>query len=207
LRLCVQYLALPVETQIEPPTTGIARVGVITDTHIPDRIKSLPPRVFELFSGVDLILHAGDICAPRVIKELEQVAPVLAVQGNRDIFYKIHRRLPMQRLIQIGNMRIGLAHGHGGLRGYLREKVAYLTIGYYFSQYDLRVQRWFKDAQAIVFGHTHYPVNRFRNGTLLFNPGAVGPDYKARFGASVGILTVNTLTQSVSGEIIPLSLP
>lgn len=194
----------PIETRIDAPPTGIARIGVLTDTHIPDRLKSLPPRVLELFTGVHLILHAGDISAPRVIKELEQVAPVFAVQGNRDIFYKTHRRLPMKRLIQIGNARIGMAHGHGGLRGYVREKVAYLTIGYYFSQYDLRVQRWFSDAHAIVFGHTHYPVNRFRNGTLLFNPGAVAPDYKARFGPSVGILTVNTNTGSVSGEIIPL---
>ncbi len=197
----------PIETQIEVPASGIARLGIVSDTHVPDRIKALPPRTLELLAGVDLILHLGDICAPRVIRQFEQVAPVLAVQGNRDIFFKAHRRLPLCRVLQIGDVRIGMAHGHGGLRGYLREKIAYLTIGYYFSQYDLRVQSWFENVQAIVFGHTHYPVNRFRKGVLLFNPGAVAPDYKARFGASIGLLTVNTHKKSVLGEILPLASP
>ena len=42
----------------------MSTLGVITDTHIPQRIKTLPPRVFEVFRGVDRILHAGDINAP-----------------------------------------------------------------------------------------------------------------------------------------------
>lgn len=189
------------------PASGIARLGIVSDTHIPDRAKALPPHTLELLAGVDLILHLGDICAPRVIRQFEEVAPVLAVQGNRDIFYKTHRRLPLHRILQIGDFRIGMTHGHGGVPSYLREKIAYFTVGYYFSQYDLRVQGWFKNVQVIVFGHTHYPVNRFRNGTLLFNPGSVAPDYKARFGASIGFLTLNTHEKTVSGEILPLAAP
>jgi len=207
--LCFRLFVVdsPTLDTLPVPVSGIARLGVVADTHIPDRLKALPPHTLEQLAGVDLILHLGDICAPRVIRQFEQVAPVLAVQGNRDIFYSTHRRLPLCRILQIGSVRIGLTHGHGGLSGYLHEKIAYFTTGYYFSQYDLRVQSWFTDVQAIVFGHTHYPANRLRNGVLLFNPGSVAPDYKARFGASVGILTVNTQSKALSGEILPLAAP
>ena len=39
-------------------------VGIIADTHIPHRLKAVPQAVFEIFSEVDLILHAGDIVDP-----------------------------------------------------------------------------------------------------------------------------------------------
>ena len=33
-------------------------IGVISDTHIPSRSYEIPEKVFEVFKGVDLILHA-----------------------------------------------------------------------------------------------------------------------------------------------------
>ena len=59
-------------------------IGLISDTHIPDRAKVLPQKVIEAFNDVELILHAGDLTSPRVIEELEDIAPVMAVQGNMD---------------------------------------------------------------------------------------------------------------------------
>jgi len=57
------------------------RVGVISDTHIP-QFKKLPEATWEHFAGVELIIHAGDLSILRVIAELETIAPVVAVQGN-----------------------------------------------------------------------------------------------------------------------------
>ena len=57
------------------------RIGVISDTH-----GLLNPRVFELFDGVDHILHAGDIGAEDVLLALRAIAPVTAVAGNIDNF-------------------------------------------------------------------------------------------------------------------------
>src|SRR2546430_517621 len=37
------------------------RIGLISDTHIPEACEHLPPRVFEIFRGVDLVMHAGDV--------------------------------------------------------------------------------------------------------------------------------------------------
>lgn len=187
------------------PGSGVVRLGVVADTHIPDRMRALPPRLFEVLRGVDLLLHAGDISHPRVLDELAQIAPVVAVQGNRDILYRANWRLPMQRVVEVGEARIGVAHGHGGLAGYIREKAMYYTVGYYFSRYEKRMLKWFDGVQALVFGHSHCPVNKMRDGVLLFNPGSVGPDYKAKHGASVGIVTVDAAARCVRGEILPLN--
>lgn len=182
------------------------RLGVVADTHVPDRVKALPPRMFELLSGVDLILHAGDLSRPGVLGELQALAPVVAVQGNRDIFYKTNRSLPMHRIIEVGALRIGLTHGHGGLAEYVKEKFLFLATGAFrYSRYEVQVRRWFSDVQAIVFGHTHFPVCKRVDGILLFNPGSVGPDYKLKSGASVGILTVDTVAQKIEGQILVLN--
>ena len=59
-------------------------IGLISDTHIPDRAKEIPQKVFDAFSEVDLILHAGDLTSLKVIEDLEKIAPVMAIQGNMD---------------------------------------------------------------------------------------------------------------------------
>lgn len=179
------------------------RIGVIADTHIPDRLKKLPASVFEKLRGVDVILHAGDLSAAHVVKDLETIAPVLTVQGNRDMITRYGWTLPTDRLIEIGEVRIGLTHGHGGVKKYLAEKLRYHTIGYNLERTVDRVQSRFKDVQAVVFGHTHRPYNKMCNGVLIFNAGSVGPDYYTRYGAGVGILTIKS--GIVTGEIIPLT--
>ncbi|HLB49394.1 MAG TPA: metallophosphoesterase family protein [Anaerolineales bacterium] len=193
--------------QLSVPDSGVARLGVVADTHIPDRMKALPPRLFDVLDGVDLVLHAGDISHPHVLDELARIAPVAAVQGNRDFRYRANWRLPLQMIVQVGDVRIGMAHGHGGLAGYIGEKLMYYTVGYYFSRYEKRMLNWFNNVQALVFGHSHHPVNEVRDGVLLFNPGSVGPDYETGRGAAVGMLTVDATARSVRGQIIPLSSP
>ncbi|MBI4236759.1 MAG: metallophosphoesterase family protein, partial [Chloroflexi bacterium] len=37
------------------------RIGLISDTHVPEAGRQLPGQVYELLRGVDLILHAGDM--------------------------------------------------------------------------------------------------------------------------------------------------
>jgi len=67
------------------------RLGIISDTH-----GKLRPEVFDLFSGVDHILHAGDVGSADILTELEVLAPVTAVYGNVDDFdlRDVSRRLP-----------------------------------------------------------------------------------------------------------------
>jgi predicted phosphodiesterase len=60
---------------------SIVRIGVIADTH-----GLFAPALVEHFAGVTAILHAGDIGDSDVIRQLQQIAPVIAVSGNVDEF-------------------------------------------------------------------------------------------------------------------------
>ena len=55
------------------------RIGIISDTH-----GSLNPRAYAALADCDHIIHAGDICGPAILRELETLAPVTAVLGNND---------------------------------------------------------------------------------------------------------------------------
>jgi len=58
------------------------RIGLISDTHIPEARPELWEQIFHAFDGVDMIMHAGDIHEFHVLDALEQVAPVYAARGN-----------------------------------------------------------------------------------------------------------------------------
>ena len=60
------------------------KVAVLADTHAPRYWKACPPEVARRLEGVDLILHAGDVCRATVLEELAAFAPVRAVLGNND---------------------------------------------------------------------------------------------------------------------------
>ena len=60
------------------------RIGLISDTHIPESGPELPPQVYQAFEDVDLILHGGDLHVIQVLDWLEQLAPALASRGNGD---------------------------------------------------------------------------------------------------------------------------
>ena len=165
-------------------------LGIITDTHIPQRVKALPPRVLEVFRGVDRILHAGDINSRRVLDQLAEIAPVDAVAGNADLF---KHGLPLTRVIELEGRRIGLAHGHGGWSQYLRSKVRD-QFGYDQEHYLKIVHGAFGPVDAIVFGHTHRFYRAQRSCVLLFNPGPIAPDFYNTPGPQVGLLHITART-------------
>lgn len=178
------------------------RLGVVADTHIPDRLRRLPDGLPGALAGVDAILHAGDITTRRVLAELGRIAPVHAVAGNRDFTLG----LPLDRLLEFDGVRLALTHGHGGWGGYLREKLLFATVGYDIPRYLRQVQARFagRGVRAIVFGHSHRVVNTVVEGVLLFNPGGVAPDYHGPFyGPTAGILTIEA--GQVRGQVVPVS--
>ena len=108
-------------------------------------------------SGVEMILHAGDLTEAFVLELLEDIAPVAAVSGNND-GKKLHKMLGERRIVQAESVRIGLVHGHAGPQKTTRDRALHAFDG---------------DAvDAIVFGHSHIPYNRRHGGILLFNPGS-----------------------------------
>lgn len=141
------------------------RLGIISDTH-----GLLRPDVFEVFSQVDHILHAGDIGPASLLTELEALAPVTAVYGNTDD-WDLRRRLPRVARVQLDGFEIVVTHGDQ-----------------FGSPTPELVQAAFPDAEIIVFGHTHRPVLTLVDVVVtVMNPGAAG---QKRFDLqpSVGIM-------------------
>jgi uncharacterized protein len=55
------------------------RIGIISDTH-----GLLRPEAERGLTGVNHIIHAGDIGRPEIVDALRRIAPVTAIRGNVD---------------------------------------------------------------------------------------------------------------------------
>jgi uncharacterized protein len=153
------------------------RIGVISDTHgLFD--ESIP----SIFDGVDAIIHAGDIGKLEVIRRLEQIAPVFAVEGNNDSF----RTFPNDRVENLAGHRVMIRHIFGEL--------------HQLQKRDRKLVEEIK-LQVVVFGHSHRPYQQMLGKTLLFNPGSAGP---RRFSLprTVGMLSLRR--SSAEARIISL---
>jgi hypothetical protein len=185
-------------------SSEILRVGVVADTHVPDRVRSLHPQLIPGLSaaGVSQILHAGDVCVSAVLDQLAQVAPVTAVGGNRDWLFR--SRLPLGRFLTIAGTSVALVHGHGGFLPYFKDKWYYLVEGYREARYTKRLHQFAPAAKVIVFGHTHRPVNLWQEDQLFFNPGSASTGPTLSGNPSYGILHFSA-DGSVLGEIIEMN--
>jgi len=157
------------------------KVGVLSDTHL--RIPDEPFKrlMRERFSDVDALIHAGDIVSPAVLDYLS-AWELYAVAGNMD-GWNIAERLPEKRVVTLGGRDIGIIHG-GGAPGGLEDRV--------LSAFD--------GVSCVVFGHSHNPVNKVKNGVLLFNPGSP-TDARYTKKNSIGFLTID---EDITGEIVYL---
>ena len=161
-------------------------IGLISDTHIPDRAKVLPQKVLDSFKDVDLILHAGDLTSPKVIEELEQLAPVMAIQGNMDRVNGID--LPKAKVIEAEDLKIGLIHGEVYPRAD-SDQLLYLAK-------ELNVD-------ILVSGHSHQPKIEQKEGKLLLNPGS--PIVPRLADRTVMLLEINN--KEVDVEIVKIGAP
>jgi putative phosphoesterase len=131
------------------------RIGIISDTH-----NFFDPQIPKLFDGVEHILHAGDIGAPKILLELEQIAPVTAVVGNTD---DPNFRYEITNVVELLGRKF-LVHHIVNPRELSEE-----------LQDRIESER----PQVVVFGHTHKPFCEKIGGVVYFNPGYAG---KSRFG-------------------------
>lgn len=157
------------------------RIGVISDTHIPSRARSVPGEVFQGLMGVDLLIHAGDITHWSVIDELSAIAPVMAVYGNMDSAEN-RLRLPRTRVVEAEGVRIGVVHGDG-----------------YGGSTPTRALQSFSGVDCIVFGHSHKALCEYRGSILLFNPGSP-TDRRTSSQFSYGVLHINQ--GKITGDIV-----
>jgi putative phosphoesterase len=157
------------------------RLGVISDTH-----GQLRPEVFDVFSGVDHILHAGDVGPAALLTELETVAPVTAVYGNTD-GWDLRDRLPRVAMVELDGFNVVVTHGD--------------QLG---VPNPAKLHDAFPDAEILIFGHTHRPLLTLVDVVVtVMNPGGAGP---RRFDLppSVGILELEPGIPP-RGRLVPLT--
>ena len=171
------------------------RIGLISDTHSAGSGRDLPGKVLEVLSGVDLILHCGDLECLGVLDYLDTVAPVLAVRGYEDPREPGDRLADAVRVVHADGVAIGMIHdiqwpgpkiattGDGtGL--VLPEGQAADTLAAKFGE---RVD-------VVLFGDTHEELVCRWDGVLMVNPGSpTYPGKRHRRGAlgTVGLMEID----------------
>lgn len=139
-------------------------VGLISDTH-----GLLRPGVHKALTGVELILHSGDVGGADILDELRLIAPVRAVFGNTDP--RGDPALTEEICIAIDGITMHVSHGH---------EVGSPTPAKLAARYD---------ADIVVYGHTHRPLVSRLGKQLFVNPGSAGPK-RFNLTPSIGRLTI-----------------
>jgi len=182
------------------------RIGLISDTHVPEISRAIPPRVAEAFDGVDLILHAGDLSVLAILDELQRIAPVLAARGDDDYQIEDERIEDVQQLnfdgtsiyviaargdddYQIEDERIEDVQqlNFDGTSIYVVHSSVFWARSIIERPADHDLE---KAPDVVVFGHTHRDWMENVGESLLVSPGsAVFPYYQLRLG-TVALLTI-----------------
>ena len=162
------------------------RVAILADTHAPRRWQACPPRVAEHLRDADLILHAGDVCTAGVLDELAGYAPVHAVLGNNDGPDVAAWGAPETLELDLAGLRVAMIHDSGPADG----RAA-------------RMRRRFPNADLVVFGHSHIPMDQTNAGVRIFNPGSP-TDRRRQPRGTIGIVDIEH-GEVVAAQIIPVT--
>ncbi len=149
-------------------------IGILSDTH-----GVVPASLHEAFTGVQHIVHAGDVGGDAVLAELETIAPVLAVRGNTDRG-SLGWRLPERLNVRLGGVRL--------LVGHIEQRLVDAGVPH--------------DVAVVVTGHTHVPKVTRRGGVLHVNPGAAGGAARGGHGSTAAVL--DTAADGLNVRILDL---
>lgn len=153
------------------------KVGIIADTH-----GFCHSRVFHIFDGMDLIIHAGDIGGETVISDLEALAPVTAVVGNVD-GPPLTDKYPTLAEVTVEGRLVIVTHQAGPPERLSDELKALVEE---------------RKPAVLVFGHTHLSLARHQGGVLYLNPGYAG---RQRFGWKRSVAVLHILDTGVEAVI------
>lgn len=134
----------------------MVRLLLISDTHVPNRARDLPARLWDEVDAADVVVHAGDWVAPELLDQLEErSARLVACWGNND-GPVLRARLPERADVTLAGVRFTVVHETGAAAGR-----------------EARAARRYPDTQVLVFGHSHIPWDtRAETGMRLLNPGS-----------------------------------
>lgn len=157
---------------------------MLADTHLRADLSALPSAVWAHVEACDAVLHAGDVMTADLLDALRARRPVHAVLGNND--HALAGALPDRLELTLAGVLLAMVHDSGARAG--RER---------------RMRRWFPQAQVVVFGHSHIPVDaQGEDGQRLFNPGSA-VQRRRQPHRTVGVLEL-AAGEVVGHEIVPV---
>ncbi len=166
-------------------------IGLLSDTHIAFQSQILPPQVKEVFRGVDLILHMGDVWIPDILDELETVAPVLAARGDDDMDedFGPDSRMEKRQVLHFDGIILWAMHikpRYGLIAPNARRNDGILSRSRHLVEQETE-----DPPDVVAFGHSHFAEIEHYKGILLVNPGSpTMPSYLPKLG-TVGLLEVS----------------
>lgn len=134
----------------------MARIGLLSDTHLPRRGRALPAALTAGLAGVDALLHLGDLTDPGVVALGEAIAPFDAVAGNNDGAL-LRARFGRAKIVTHAGVRIGMVHGDGWGGTTLQRALAAFDHA---------------TVDVIAFGHSHTPYCERHGAIWVINPGS-----------------------------------
>jgi putative phosphoesterase len=168
------------------------KIGLISDTHISRRDEKLPSPLREIFQGVDLILHGGDIYVASVLDELETIAPVMAVRGNGDGSMPPDPRVKNNLVLNFSGFRIGVTHGLDYPEPSFR------------SLEDAMQYEFGGRVDIFIFGDSHVEIVDIYKGVLHINPGSPTYPHQIKKPGTVAMLELNQ-KEKATAWIVSLS--
>src|SRR5439155_26284205 len=114
-----------------------------------------------------------------ILDRLAEIAPVTAVRGNVDRGAWA-KQFPKTNVFEVGDVSIYLIHD--------------------LQELDLKPEA--AGFAALIYGHSHVPKAKTKNGVLYFNPGSAGPK---RFRLPVTLGNLHLHEQRLKAEIVDLT--
>lgn len=139
------------------------RVLIVSDTH--GHHKNLD-RALEAAGQIDMFIHLGDVEGGEIYIDAVVACEKHILRGNNDYFSD----LPREEEFYIGSKKVFATHGHN----------------YYVSldPEEIREEGKARNADIVMFGHTHRPYLETEDGITLLNPGSLSyPRQEGRKGS------------------------
>ena len=151
------------------------RIGIMSDSH-GDRasLEDLLGRMGKL----DALCFLGDMAADGAYLQ-----GLLEARGAQTAFYEVRGNndisspLPDERMLNLGGQRIWMVHGH-----MQRVKSGLLNLTYAAKE---------RQADIVLFGHTHMRCLQYELGVLLVNPGAAGRGFFGENKPTAAVLKID----------------